>query len=289
MKRQIYGIFLFLLIVTGGILTYNYTYVFRQPPVALEQTSTVPDFPRFELVQDISQDIADSVLEVDVVAEYDPDKTKVAKRRPQIKLMWESSFHSEFFLNKNGEKWFGLFKDGDKYQLRPTTLKVKRIKDPVLYDLDVSTSDRSRSVFLVRDILKLQNTEIPTVIDNVTNDDNDPTDSTIKPSETKLDFNGMTYSLYVESPDNSEYPTIRSKLYLQAGETKQVLRYLQNGCNDCYWTLLWAGDLDLDGKLDLLLDLTHHYNVEDRVLFLSSQAEEGKLVKYIADFYNVGC
>lgn len=224
-----------------------------------------------------------------VTAEYDPDKNKAAKSRSQVKLMWESSFHSESFLNQSGEKWFGLFRDGDKYNLRQTTLNVKRIKNPVLSDLEVSTSDSSRSVFLVRDILKFNKTEIPTVFADLDDDESDPTDTTIKPSETKLDFNGLTYSLYVESPDNSESPTVGSKLYLQVGEKKQVLRYLKNGCNDCLWSLIWAGDLDQDGKLDLLLDLTQHYNVEDIVLFLSSKAEKGNLVKFVADFYNVGC
>lgn len=54
-------------------------------------------------------------------------------------------------------------------------------------------------------------------------------------------------------------------------------------------SLLWAGDLDRDGKTDLLLDMTDHYNVRHYGLFLSSEAEAGQLVKLVADLRLVGC
>ena len=46
--------------------------------------------------------------------------------------------------------------------------------------------------------------------------------------------------------------------------------------------ILWAGDIDRDGKLDLLLDLTDHYNVSIPTLFLSSEAAEDELVAEVA-------
>ena len=42
---------------------------------------------------------------------------------------------------------------------------------------------------------------------------------------------------------------------------------------------LWAGDIDGDGKLDLLLDLSYKYSFGLFSLFLSSRAEHGQLVK----------
>ena len=42
--------------------------------------------------------------------------------------------------------------------------------------------------------------------------------------------------------------------------------------DDASPTLLFAGDLDRDGKLDLIFDTTDHYNVRRPTLFLSSQA-----------------
>lgn len=220
--------------------------------------------------------------------EYDPDRSKIAKKRSQVKLLWESSFHSEFFLNKSGEKWFGLFKDGEKYVLRTTKLKVEKIREPDLHDIEVSTSDKKRSVFLVRDVFPFHEAVVPTVFENVIDEDTE-LDPTLKPTARNFEFNDITYSLFVENPTEEKYPGKGSKLVLEANGMRQILRYLKDGCNDCYWTLLWAGDLDLDGKLDFYLDLTGHYNIQNHVLFLSSQAENDKLVKHVADFYNVGC
>jgi hypothetical protein len=53
--------------------------------------------------------------------------------------------------------------------------------------------------------------------------------------------------------------------------------------------VLWAGDLDLDGRLDLLLDTSDHENVEETRLFLSSAAKPGQLLSEVALFRHVGC
>lgn len=54
--------------------------------------------------------------------------------------------------------------------------------------------------------------------------------------------------------------------------------------------ILWAGDLDHDGKLDLLVDHSDHYNVgDDMRLYLSGHAAEGELVGEAAALHAVGC
>lgn len=54
--------------------------------------------------------------------------------------------------------------------------------------------------------------------------------------------------------------------------------------------ILWAGDLDGDGMLDLLVDHSDHYNVgEDMRLYLSGRAAKGELVGEAATLHAVGC
>jgi hypothetical protein len=53
--------------------------------------------------------------------------------------------------------------------------------------------------------------------------------------------------------------------------------------------VLWVGDLDADGKLDLLLDTGNHYNVTEYSLYLSSCAQKDELVRCVARFRSVGC
>src|SRR5690606_20276645 len=100
----------------------------------------------------------------------------------------------------------------------------------------------------------------------------------LKPGSQRITFNGVPYSLTLNNPISGEYPGKGSTLTLAANGKEQVLRFLPDGCNDCAWTLIWAGDLDSDGRLDLFMDLTDHYNIIDRVLFLSGDAAADKLV-----------
>ncbi len=58
---------------------------------------------------------------------------------------------------------------------------------------------------------------------------------------------------------------------------------------DGFPELLWAGDLDRDGKLDMLLAPRYHYNNDSTVLFLSGPAGEDELVKRVAEFTATGC
>jgi hypothetical protein len=52
---------------------------------------------------------------------------------------------------------------------------------------------------------------------------------------------------------------------------------------------LWVGDLDRDGRPDLLLDTADHYNVTQLTLYLSGCADEGHLVCRVAVRRSVGC
>jgi len=54
-------------------------------------------------------------------------------------------------------------------------------------------------------------------------------------------------------------------------------------------SLLWAGDLDRDGQIDLLLDISNHYAARHYVLYLSSEADKGDLVKPVAELFIAGC
>src|SRR5262245_17381326 len=59
--------------------------------------------------------------------------------------------------------------------------------------------------------------------------------------------------------------------------------------NDGPPTILWAGDLDADGIVDLFADLRTHYAGHDYTLFLSSVARPGHLVAKTASLTTVGC
>ena len=53
--------------------------------------------------------------------------------------------------------------------------------------------------------------------------------------------------------------------------------------------LIWAGDLDQDGKLDLYIDRSLGEEKAGTGLFLSSHTKKGQLVKLAALFGHTGC
>jgi hypothetical protein len=59
--------------------------------------------------------------------------------------------------------------------------------------------------------------------------------------------------------------------------------------NDASPRILFAGDLDRDGRLDLLFDASDHYNLARPVLFLSGAAEGKELMHAVAEHRAVGC
>ena len=53
--------------------------------------------------------------------------------------------------------------------------------------------------------------------------------------------------------------------------------------------LLWAGDLDHDGKVDLLMDVSGHYSSMELRLFLSSRAGPDEVLREVALRSHPGC
>lgn len=214
----------------------------------------------------------------------------------KIKLLETGEgFHGDQVQAKSGEIWLGLFKQKDKFFLRSTKLKIRRVHDVVVDGEDenvktgksVFTNVNAQAVFLLKNAKMLREGEIKTLYFAADIDENTELRNG---SQKNFEFNGDKYTLRVENKISSdEFLGKGSKLILSRNGTEQILNYLKDGCDDCFWNLYWVGDLDRDGKLDFYFDLSWHYNVMDKRLFLSSQADKGKMIKNIANFWTNGC
>ena len=65
------------------------------------------------------------------------------------------------------------------------------------------------------------------------------------------------------------------------GGREDVL-FINPTCEGCGWELMWAGDLDGDGKLDLLMGTTDQDDFGTLRLFLSGGAAPGRILKQVA-------
>lgn len=198
------------------------------------------------------------------------------------------SFHEEEVSVTDGEIWLGLYKRGGSYMLMPSILSVQSVHDPIV-DTDGESSGKSITVpgmgepfFLItgsgfkqaRPAITLES-----VIGEI-----DPR------KESAFEMDGKKYVLAVKSENKSENEFIqaRSSLVLSDGNVEQVLFEVEE-CSFCRWRVHWAGDIDSDGKPDFYLYVTHHYNVANQKLFLSSKAGSDRLVEEAAEFTTTGC
>lgn len=215
---------------------------------------------------------------------------QVVATKPKIQLLETGEFHGDEVGARTGERWLGLFPVADGFVLLPTTLSVDAVVDAVVDGDDtqkksgkkVMVHRDSDPVFLVKGAAMLRPGPVVTIFRERKSLGNAAT--------IDLELKGKQYQLKVisQDPQPKDFLLQNTKLVLTLGRTSQTLISLKEH-TDAGWFLFWAGDIDRDGKLDLYLDLSNHYNVSRRVLLLSSQAGKEKLVKELARFETVGC
>jgi len=221
---------------------------------------------------------------------------QTAKTAEVLLVETGEGFHGDEVKARNGEKWLGLYVTKDSSLLAESTLTVRRVFDPVIDEDErkptgksVSVGRREKPVFLVKNAVMLKRGEASTVYRGGL----EGAHSFGRKTLVTLKLGGQTYQLKVISPkrllpEADGLLPADAQLIFNSGSSTQTLYSLNNNGDDAGWYLLWAGDVDGDGKLDLYLSLDG-YNYEQRVLFLSSQAKAGNLVGRVAEFVMTGC
>ena len=233
---------------------------------------------QFKAVEVSTLNISPVVL--DQAAEFDPNVDY--ENKLPVKLLLPGFYHSEEIPYRSGEKWLGLFRIGDSYILKNTKIKVQnKYEIDDLYDVEVTVEEKREPVFLLKGADNLQPGEVETNFDLSLIDEYDSSLPRTFPMSFRIKRHWWTLST-VNAPDGTLGKGSALVLEKDRGVTVRVLRYLSDGCNDCTWRVLWAGDLDHDSGLDLFIDVTDHYNVTRPTLFLSTKG-------VFASFRTVGC
>lgn len=225
----------------------------------------------------------------------------------KIKLLRTGEgFHGDDVSAKTGEKWLGFFNDDGKFFLREVPLKISRVRDEVVDSPEsklktgksVSVPGTRKPIFLLKNA-NLPHREVRTFFLGKTWDDVYlPENEYTRPEQVLTSLQESFSQVYDTGTQKYEIKVIRARnlkdeeilaLILRKGHVRQVLHTMEVDANPDIGSLYWAGDLDQDNKPDFYLDLFEHYNVRNQVLFLSSRAESGKLVKKVAYFWTTGC
>lgn len=277
MKKTKIFIGLFLLTFVIGLTSYILC-------SRIDKTVVVEEIPETTAFNS-SEAMIETIIKPEILAE-NTDWKEEDKSKFKIKLLETGEgFHGNEINAKSGETWLGLFKEKDKYNLRSVKIKVRPGFDGVsdepgeMTGKDVIVKGKRQPLFLVKNADMLREGEIKTVFFAESFDD---AINLYNGFVAEYKLNNKKYTLRVEGGTNS------STLILESENNKQIL-YFVDGMGDATWNLLWVGDLDKDGKLDLYADMPVFYNFSQKRLFLSSQAEDGKLVKQVALFHTTGC
>jgi len=212
-------------------------------------------------------------------------------------MVMDGSWHGDEVSAQDGETWLALVEGPGGYALREIKISVTAVEDAVLDTPPAKTGKKISlpqgidAVVLLRNIPRLK--AGPVVSAEIFDRDF----SAGKP--TGIYFNGVVYELAIRCDNATQgQETADCPLMLTSADNQQVFMTYpiyhpgtdeQSIASEALPQLFWAGDLDGDGRLDLVLDLTDHYNVSAPTLLLSSQAEEGGLLKAVAVFRTTGC
>lgn len=189
-------------------------------------------------------------------------------------------------IAKNREEWFVLTENDGAYSLKKSRASVRPSSDPGWYDdvpnVDLSFPLKGVQMFAVRDIPGLA----PGSVDTLHWDDG--TDETIEEIadgyRREFVLNGQSYILRTSRGLTLD-GTKAAVLVLELNGRSQVIKqihYSSQGERNVIGSLLWAGDLDGDGKLDLYFREFMEKCGTYVELHLSSRAENGNFVAFAA-------
>ena len=209
-------------------------------------------------------------------------------------------FHGDEPVARDGERWLALRLDAGAARLAPAVLSVRPVED-LLLDAPgqrsgrlVSSPDADQVVAYVRGPALRAGT-----VHAATGGTGTPL---AVHAPVAFAFDGRAWRLEARceptGPVDPGMPSLDCRLVLATDGREQALARMAGYRDaagrpalgdDAAPRLLFAGDLDRDGRADVLVDLTDHYNVSRPTLFLSSQALPGALVGQVAQYQSVGC
>jgi hypothetical protein len=214
-----------------------------------------------------------------------------------VKILTAGVFHEdEVWEGVEQEKWFGLFKDGHGYYLRATALRAERVEDPLGEEEGQKTGWELKTA--LSDTVVLLMTGSNDLADRRLSTAHLDTNAVYPGDTLAVKFGDREYYLFAtgnkekESPNNQWYVISNYRLYLSTkvdGRQVNQLLVAHENFDDAMTHIIWAGDIDGDNRLDLIINLARHYNEGRPTLFLSKPAPPVKLLELSGQHQWVGC
>lgn len=202
-------------------------------------------------------------------------------------ILYTDLFHGDEIAAKSGETYLALVCKRECV-LQPAKIHVSTEFDPVV-DAEGEATGKRVSAVGVDDVFLLRSKRLqPGLVPAAT-----PRSTELLPvaKAQTITLGAKTYVLHyrcASAPDPEGFADCA--LVLSSGGMTQVLaQFDATGNPDAEQYVNFAGDLDHDGKLDLVANISGHWNEWRPALFLSSAAKSGDLVGRVAELVATGC
>lgn len=198
---------------------------------------------------------------------------------PMGQLALPGQYHGDEMQTRAEDNWLGLYAAGESFEWRPVVPRFTSTMDPVLDQPGEATGVEvgvpgDPPILMVRGVPALKPGSVARAAA-------EPTRMT--PGAMELLPDGLRLVAILD-----EHGAYQLRLEDQDGRV-QVICAHNVLYDETVPTLLMAGDLDNDGRLDLLIDTSNHYNLSRVTLFLSSAAGPGEWMAPVAGLQTTGC
>ena len=199
--------------------------------------------------------------------------------RPRLDLIQLGTFHQGEAEFESGGGWIGLVPSRDGFAWTRLRIVAEKLHEPIsdgkcVNKITLEEATEAEPLFLLRGLPQLATKPVHTCFDRSENG------SFLEQNPILLTCDAKAYSVGVVNS---------TLLQFKHGGKTQTLFQWPGGLSDQRGELVWAGDLDGDGRLDLVIDHSSRSNTSDLTLYLSTWALPGQMVGKAAHFAVVGC
>ena len=209
-----------------------------------------------------------------------------------IEILYTGEYKTgELDVKMLNREWWGLYVKDKISFVKKVELRLDKLEPDIQYDWEyrVSVDDNKNCIILFTG-LDLTEREINYFTYNHILRNNEKftfefgpyhtfLNSELKTTESMGEILKRDYSIHLNYKSNKKLTTQELFLFTCYGEELLI-------------SLIWAGDLDNDGKTDFIIQIPTPPNNEmgdSSGLFLSSKADSEELVKLVAYFISTGC
>lgn len=229
-----------------------------------------------------------------------------ARQSTKNTLLRVGTFHKDEVTSSTGAGYMALVFSGHQFSLNKVSIDVAIVEDPVMDPAGVKTGKQVRTRPVVRPMILIDSAiglnSGPVVgkgwggriMTGEAGDIPGFSGISLEPRKSvRLALGKAQLSLRASLRDSGPRGGLNGGYRLVLTDGKGSSQILLNfdavGWDGTFPTLIWTGDLDRDGKLDILIDAKDDENVSRLHLYLSSKRKSKQLLRLVGSFDTLGC